>query len=88
MRKQKMCEGKKAKVHICESHENEDLDEDLVEDLDLNQCRRHLQISIVKRPMSRAGQGQKQQSGIDSAGVCCFKLLGFELFESLLIGAS
>ena len=50
--------------------------------------RKYLQISMQKRPISRAKQKQKQQNDIDSASVCCFKLLEFELFESLLIGAS
>ena len=53
-----------------------------------NWCGRYLQISIVKRPISQDNQKQMQQGGIDSAGVCCLKLLGFGLFESLLIGAS
>ena len=53
-----------------------------------NWCGRYLQISMTKRPISLDKQKQKQQGGIGSAGVCCFKLLGFGLFESLLIGAS
>ena len=82
MRKQEMCEGRRTRVNICEGSENQDL----VEDFDLDRCRRHLQISMVKRAISRAGQEQKQQGDIGFADVCCLKLLGFELFEFLLIG--
>ena len=50
------------------------------------ECRRHLQINMMKRSISRAKQKQKQND-IDFANVCCFKLLEFELFEFLLIDA-
>ena len=45
-------------------------------------------ISMVKRSISQNKQKQRQQGDIDFAGVCYLKLLGFGLFESLLIGAS
>ena len=73
-----MCEKKK--INICDENEN------LVENLDLDRCERYLQINMMKRSISRAEQKQKQ-SDIDFANVCCFKLLEFELFEFLLIGA-
>ena len=36
MRKQKMCENKKAKINICENHENENL----VENLDFDRMQK------------------------------------------------
>ena len=48
--------------------------------------RSYLQISMMKRSIFQSKQKQKQQSDIDFANVCCFKFLGFELFEFLLIG--
>ena len=51
------------------------------------ECKRHLQINMMKRSISRAEQKQKQQNDIDFASVCCFKLFEFEFFEFLLIDA-
>ena len=69
--------------NICEDHENENF----VENLDFDRCKRYLQINIMKRSIFRAKQKQrqKQQNDIDFANVCCFKLLEFEFFEFLLI---
>ena len=54
---------KKTKIEdICESCENENLVENLVENLDLDRCERYLQISMKNRSISRAEQKQKQQS--------------------------
>ena len=45
---------KKTKIEdICESCENENLVEDLVENLDLDRCGRYLQISMMKRSISQ-----------------------------------
>ena len=59
----------------------------LMKILILIECKKHLQINMMKRSISRTKQKQKQQNDIDFANVCCFELFEFELFEFLLIDA-
>ena len=69
------------RIYICEGHENEDL----VEDLDLDRLQEtpgYLYAGSVDF------SSKQKQGGIGFAGVCCFELLGFGVFEFLLIGAS